>query len=319
MAAGVHYGSWSMASDKPVIIVNLKSGGGLRDAQWAKRAARIGGELGPFDARFTERAGHARQLAAEEAAAGRRLVIACGGDGTISEVADGLLTSGAAATEMGIIPRGTGGDFRRSLDLPSDMGAAARRVRNSPARRIDAGRASFVAHDGTQAVRHFLNVASFGFSSAVASRANASSKALGGGIAFLSAVLRSVVSYDNAEVHLTLDDGERERRTVVLVAIGNGAFFGGGMNICPDARLSDNLLDCVVVGDMSAATVLTKIGRLYDGTHTSLDQVRSARVRKLHAAAVEPAQHIPLELDGETPGRLPATFEVLPGALALRF
>ena len=78
-----------------------------------------------------------------------------------------------------------------------------------------------------------MNVASFGFSSAVASRANASSKRFGGKAAFLGATVRSLLSYDNTDVWLSLDDGPRERRRVLMTAVGNGRFFGGGMKICP--------------------------------------------------------------------------------------
>src|SRR5687767_5305835 len=116
-----------MDTERPVMIVNPRSGGGLSQARWAKLVAPITEGLGPFDTRFTESAGDGRRLAREEAAAGRRLVIALGGDGTISEVADGILSGGGGA-ELGIIPRGTGGDFRRTLDLPQDLAQAARRV-----------------------------------------------------------------------------------------------------------------------------------------------------------------------------------------------
>ncbi len=141
----------------------------------------------------------------------------------MSEVADGILAAGhGATTEIGIIPRGTGGDFRRSLELPQALREAARRIREAPARVIDAGRVDFTAHDGSPATRHFINVASFGFSSAVASQANESSKRFGGKAAFLSATMRSLLSYDNRDVWFTVNDGEPQRQRVLMAAIGNG-------------------------------------------------------------------------------------------------
>src|SRR6185436_19468711 len=170
----------------PVVIVNPRSGGGLSDKRWVKLVGPITDGLGSFDTRFTEARGDGRRIAREEARAGRSLVIALGGDGTISEVADGLLEVGGGSA-LGIIPRGTGGDFRRALELPQNLAAAARQIRDGQVRAIDAGRVTFTSHEGDRVTRHFVNVASFGFSSDVATRANGSSKRLGAKVAFLGA------------------------------------------------------------------------------------------------------------------------------------
>jgi diacylglycerol kinase (ATP) len=303
--------------DKPVVIVNPRSGGGISERSWASLVGPLSDGLGAFDTRFTEARGHARTIAHDEARAGRRLVVALGGDGTISEVADGLVTAGGR-TELGIIPRGTGGDFRRTLGIEKNVLAAAEHVRKSLPRRVDVGRVRYVAHDGAVVSRHFVNVASFGFSSAVARRANDSSKRLGGRAAFLSAVVRSLASYDNAEVTVAVDGGEARRMTVLLAAVGNGRFFGGGMKICPEAVLDDGHFDLVSVGDLGRLEVLAKIHRIYSGDHLSMKEVRSARCRRLEVAPVDPTAEIPVEIDGETPGNLPASFEIAPGALRLR-
>jgi diacylglycerol kinase (ATP) len=304
---------------RPLVIVNPRSGSGLSESGWARVRGALTEGLGELDSAFTTGPRDASAIARREADGGRRLIVALGGDGTISEVADGILEAGAGErTEIGIVPRGTGGDFRRSLDLPTEVTAAGRRIRDGQARTLDAGRASYRGHDGAEETRHFVNVASFGFSSAVATRANASSKRLGGRIAFFASTVTVLTSYDNADVWLSLDGAPRQRRRILLAAIGNGRFFGGGMKICPDAQLDDGALDLVTVGDLSRVEVLTKIGRLYRGTHIEMEEVASARVVRVVAEAVESDAQIPVELDGETPGHLPATFEVLPGALRVR-
>jgi diacylglycerol kinase (ATP) len=304
---------------RPLVIVNPRSGAGMSESRWARLRGALAEGLGEMDSAFTGASRDATAIAPREAAAGRRLIVAFGGDGTISEVADGILAAGAGATtEIGVIPRGTGGDFRRTLDLPHDAEAAAKRIRDSAARTIDAGRVRYRAQDGSKAVRHFVNVASFGFSSAVASRANASSKRLGGKLAFLGATFRTLASYDNTDVWLTIDGKERKRHRLLLAAVGNGRYFGGGMKICPDAMLDDGMLDLVSVGDFSFMDVMTKISRIYGGTHLTLDDVRSVRATRIDVEPVEDGAVIPVELDGETPGTLPATFEILPGALRIR-
>jgi YegS/Rv2252/BmrU family lipid kinase len=305
-------------TSKPVVIVNPRSGGGLSDRRWAALVAPLTDGLGPFDTRFTERRGDGKRLAQEEATSGRQLVVAFGGDGTISEVVDGLVAAGRE-TQLGVIPRGTGGDFRRSLCLPQKILDAARRIQTAPARRIDVGRAVFAGADGQQETRCFVNVASFGFSADVASRANRSSKKLGARLSFLGATMSSLVRYENVEVTIRVDGAEPRRQTVLLGAIGNGCFFGGGMKICPNGSLEDGILDLVVVGDLGRLGVITKIGSLYEGTHIHLPQVNSVKARKVQVEPVNGSAPIPIELDGETPGHLPATFEVLPGVLPLRY
>jgi diacylglycerol kinase (ATP) len=304
---------------RPLVIVNPRSGRGLTESSWARVRGALTDGLGELDSAFTAGPRDACAVARREAEAGRRLIVALGGDGTISEVANGILEAGAGArTELGVIPRGTGGDFRRTLDLPHDVAEAGRRIRDGRPRPLDAGRVHFRGHTGRQEVHHFVNVASFGFSSTVATRANASSKRFGGRMAFFGATVRALVSYDNTDVWLTIGDQPRERRRVLMAAVGNGRFFGGGMKICPEARIDDGALDLVTVGDFSKGEVLVNIGRLYEGTHLELDAVQSARVTRIAVEPVEADARIPIELDGETPGHLPAVFEIVPAALRIR-
>ena len=237
---------------------------------------------------FTTGPRDAAAIAAREATAGRRLILALGGDGTISEVADGVLSAGAGGDD-----RDRPHPARHGRRLPPHaraargVGAAARHIRDAAARVIDAGRVHYRAHDGTDAVRHFINVASFGFSSAVATRANASSKRLGGKIAFIAATLRVLIAHENTDVWLSIDGGPRQRRRLLLAAVGNGRFFGGGMKICPEARLDDGALDLVMVGDYSRMEVMTRISHLYAGTHLELEEIEGARVTRLVVEPVE--------------------------------
>ena len=308
-----------MDAGRPLVIVNPRSGGGLSEPRWARIRSALAEGLGELDSAFTTAPRDARDIARREATAGRRLILALGGDGTISEVADGVLAAGAGSTtEIGLIPRGTGGDFRRTLELPEDVAAAAEHIRRASARTVDAGRVHYRAPEGDEAVRHFINVASFGFSSAVARRANASTKRFGGKIAFLGATVRELFSHDHQDVWLSIDGQARRQMRVMMAAIGNGRFFGGGMKICPDAQLDNGTLDLVTVGDLTRAQVLANIGRLFSGTHLELEQVKHARIKRVTVEPVEADASIPIEMDGETPGYLPATFEVLPAALRIR-
>src|SRR6266404_1422877 len=127
----------------PLVIVNPASADGATRDVWPKFASDLRTHFGPFTVVFTEGTGHGRALAAAAAKQGTKLIIACGGDGTISEVANGILESNQE-TELGILPGGTGSDFRRSLRMPTNTAAAARALRDGRARTIDVARVAFV-------------------------------------------------------------------------------------------------------------------------------------------------------------------------------
>src|SRR5713101_3128253 len=122
----------------PLVIVNPASADGATRDAWPKIASDLRSNFGPFEVVFTEGPGGARSLAAEAAQRGTKLIIACGGDGTISEAANGIIESNSEA-ELGIMPSGTGGDLRRSLRLSTNVATAARALRAERTRAIDVG------------------------------------------------------------------------------------------------------------------------------------------------------------------------------------
>jgi YegS/Rv2252/BmrU family lipid kinase len=303
----------------PLIIVNPKSGRGISQQKWASCAAAIGENFGPFQCRFTEGKGDASRIAEEEAAAGRKLIVAMGGDGTISEVANGILRSQSNVAELGILPAGTGSDFRKSLEIPSNLRDASRKLKHAASKTMDAGKLEYVSHEGVREQRFFINTASFGMSGRVADRANRSAKILGGVVTYAAATLRSLVSLTYPEVRLQVDGGQPYRLKIVTVAVANGPSFGGGMKIATNAKLDDGFFDVTIIGDLRTSQILLHSYRLYSGALKGINKVAVMRSRRLIAEPVN-AQGSPilLEVDGETPGRLPATFEILPAALRIR-
>ncbi|HEX8294334.1 MAG TPA: acylglycerol kinase family protein, partial [Pyrinomonadaceae bacterium] len=139
-------------STLPLIIVNPASAGGATGDAWPGVASAVRTHFGPFEVAFTKRPGEAVEIAEREARAGRRLVIACGGDGTVSEVANGILRAGSGA-ELGLLPSGTGGDFRRTLDVPRRAADAAKALRDGETRVMDAGRVTFLNGRGAEEAR----------------------------------------------------------------------------------------------------------------------------------------------------------------------
>jgi len=306
-----------MSADLPFVIVNPKSGKGTTEQSWASVAGEVRRYLGPFECEFTRERGDGIRIAEAEAKKGRRLIVAAGGDGTISEVANGILRA-RTGPELGILPRGTGGDFRRTLGIPGSIAGALKRIRDGSPKLMDAGHIIHIGSDGGEASRYFINTASFGMSGKVASHANRSSKRLGGTMTYFAATLKTIFSYEHPEITLCLDDQPSVRLKVVTVCLANGPSFGGGMRIAPDARLNDGLFDVVIIGDMKTMSMMLNSHRLYTGSFLSLEKVKLVRAKRVTAAPVDGSADVLLEVDGETPGRLPASFEILPLALKIR-
>ncbi|MDT7602499.1 MAG: hypothetical protein QOF61_496 [Acidobacteriota bacterium] len=310
----------------PLIIVNPASAGGATGEGWARAASEVRAHFGAFSCAFTEKPGDGRLIAAREACAGRRFIIACGGDGTISEVACGILESGADA-ELGILSGGTGGDFRRTLDIPTRIADAAALLRDGRTVRIDAGRVSYLNHAGVSESRHFVNVASCGMGGEVIRRVSEADKgslvvrgatSLSGRASYALASARAALSYKKPRLRLSLDDKPERQIIVTNLCVANARYFGGGMKIAPDAVLTDGLFDVVAVGDMDALKIFTNAYKLYLGTHLDMAQVSHTRARRINARAADGCEKVLLEVDGELVGTLPAAFDVLPGALRVR-
>lgn len=312
--------------NKPLVIVNPQSAAGATRSAWPKIASELARNIGGFDCKFTTRAGEATEIAAEAARRSVEFIIACGGDGTISEVASGILGSGKDA-ELGILPSGTGGDFRKTLDVPANERAAARIFRTGRTRRIDVGRVTFTSDAGELQSRYFLGVASFGMSADVISRVkeggpewlpSQAPKWISGRVSFGVAMMQSAIKTEPTKVFVQLDDGHEQLMTVANFCVANAKYFGGGMKIAPDAKLADGKFDVVSVGDLGAARILANAPRLYTGTHLGMREVGHALAEKVIARASQLDKQIAIEVDGELPGYLPATFQIIPRALRVR-
>ncbi|OLE52164.1 MAG: hypothetical protein AUG51_19610 [Acidobacteria bacterium 13_1_20CM_3_53_8] len=313
-------------SKLPLVIVNPASAGGATRSAWPRQASDLRTHFGAFNCAFTENAGDATRLAEAGARDGRKLIIACGGDGTVSEVANGILRSGREAI-LGILPSGTGGDFRRTLKIPSRTADAALTLRNGKTRKIDVGRATYYDSKGYEVTRYFLGVASFGMSAEVIARVKEDDKGLlqtatpriiGGKLSYAIATAQATLAKPRTRVRVKLDGSTERHLTVAQFCIANARYFGGGMKIAPDALLDDGVFDVVVIDDIGALKILANGPQLYFGTHLSVGGVHLTHAAMVEARPANKDEKIPIEIDGELPGYLPAKFEILPRALHIR-
>lgn len=282
-------------------IVNPAAGSGR--AEKAAEALRTEMNRRGIDCRFlmTERPGHgtelARAAAADQKCAG---VIAVGGDGTAYEVACGLMDSGVP---MGIIPAGTGNDFIKTTGTPKDAMQALDFILTHPARPIDTVRLND---------RLFLNVSGTGFDVTVLECMEDAKKVVHGIWPYLIGIVRAIFRYCPVHVTWTVD-GETRDQDVLLCAVANGRYIGGGIPICLKAEPDDGLLDLIIVENKPRWMIPFYLPGLLMGKVLTFPFTTHQRCREVVMRA--PGMH--LNIDGEIAIMDEARFASLPGRLVL--
>lgn len=304
------------------VILNPVAGGGRASKAWPEFQREIEHQIGGFEFRQTSRPDEAALIAQAMARDWFDLVVAAGGDGTISETADGILRASEGQlprTALGILPCGTGSDLARTLGFVGNAKEAVARIARMRTRLVDAGRVTFVGNGGRSEQRHFINVASLGLSGPTAQAVNQTRRSghASGKLVFFLQTVRELLKYRFQTVRITVDGGEPIEAKIALVAAANGRFFGGGMMIAPDADLEDGELDVVVFRGGGKLGLIRDLRLLYSGSHKNHRLVTIMRGRRIQ---VEPAGDMTLnsamvDVDGEAPGKIPALFEVLPKAI----
>lgn len=303
------------------VLLNPKAGAGAALRKLSELRAALQAQGHDHDIVETTRAGDAGRLVHEARAEGVSLLAVVGGDGTLNEVVQAYLDEAGepvAGPELAVIPAGTGGDFRRTLGLTGALDEAVARLRSEP-RPVDLGRLRLTDDRGQTVTRAFLNITSFGVGGLTDQLVNQGPKWLGGKPAFLVGSLRATLAYRNQPVRLSIDGVALYEGPIFNVALANGRFFGGSMEVAPDASLDDGQLDVVVFGDMSLGQKLALTQSIYAGKHLDRPHVLSGRGRVIEAEPLHRWSSVLIDMDGETPGRLPLRADVLPGALRVRY
>ncbi len=256
------------------------------------------------EVRVTWEGGQAGQFAEEAARAGCDVIVAAGGDGTVSEVACGVLRAGeACATAIAIVPLGTANDFATGCHVPHDPGQALQLAASGATRRIDVG----LVND-----RPFINVASAGFGAEITAETPAGMKRVLGGAAYSLVGLVKALTMTPHAGKIVTPDGEFEG-AMMLLAIGNGRLAGGGFQVAPRALLDDGLLDLVVVPDVD----LPETGPLFaEMVRLETDEPHRMLYKQLPSFELHSNQELPMNLDGEPIRDTTFRVTVLPRRLA---
>lgn len=293
------------------IIINPAAGANSTRRKWL-RIRELLKHIGlSYDFHYTEGVGHAIELASSAARSGCEYLVAVGGDGTVNEVANGILrANGSGHVALGIINTGTGSDFSRSIGIPHDYVRACSFLTSQQRKTVDIGVVEYQSN-GNRAQRYFINAGGVGFDASVVEQVEKLPKYFGGTIPYLVGVIRTLFTYRNKQVTLEVGS-EIENGRILNVVVANGEYVGGGMHIAPEAELNDNLLDIVVVGDIGKFELLKAFPTVYKGTHIYHPKVRMKKAARL---TIQSPEKMLVYADGELLGEGPATFWLKPSAL----
>ena len=304
----------SAASPAHVIVNPAARNGGVKAIR-----AELERELGVRGTHYrvleTERAGHAENLAADAARAGAPVVVAVGGDGTVHEVANGLLRAraerGTLATALAVVPGGTGNDFARIVGRIRSRTDAYDAIGSRRTRVVDAGVVSWAG-----GAEYFINGMGTGIDVEVV-RQLRKDASLPAGVIYLRALLAALRVFRPVSLGVTSHDDAFDGR-IMMLAVCNGQRIGGAFRICPDSAPDDGLLDACIVEEMGWTAIPATLLAVLRGTHVGRPRVRMLRAPSFTLESPDRALFV--QLDGEL--REPAgihtmTVSVLPSALTL--
>ncbi len=283
-------------------VVNPAAGGGHAGRVWPDLSAWLDYSGQPYLAYFTDAQGDATSLAAKAVSEGAELVVAVGGDGTVSEVVNGIDID---KTVFGIIPLGTGNGFRRSCGIPGHWEQALSKLSQWSPRKIDLG----IVNN-----RFFLNVVGIGFDAAVAEIASEKYGNIKGYAAYVAAFFEELTKFDHFNISVKGSDLNLKEMKTLLAVVANGKNYGGQFSIAPQASIDDGNLDLIVVrkGNRSETTLLA--AKVLAGKHLGGKAIITARRKYFY---IDTDHDVPVHIDGEITGSLPVEISVRPAALKI--
>jgi len=302
------------------IILNPVSGGGVSQKIWAAVKEELEKRKIEYVYEETTPATSARILTSQSIKQGYKWIIGIGGDGTLSNIANGFLENGKPINPNAIfspIPAGRGNDFVKSVKVSKDPRKAILQIIEGNVRKIDMIRVQFTNEDRSMGEYHCLNLADFGMGGEVVYKVNRSSlgKWFGGKAVFLYYTIVCLFTYKNKLIKLKLGNGETIESKSRLIVCANGEYAGGGMWFAPKASLSDGLFDFLAIKDVGILETMAKFSKLYKGKLNDEEKVVSRQISSLEATSEE---DVFIDVDGENMGQLPATFSLIPSLLNIK-
>lgn len=298
------------------VIVNPAAGAGKTQARLPRILEALDRQFGmPYTVSVTKRQLDATIMTSQAILEGAELVIAVGGDGTINEVVNGFFEGDTLinpSCKLGLIRSGSGGDFVLNMGLPTDLSLQAKMLSNGSMKRIDVGRMTFRATDGSMKSRYVVNECGAGISGVVVRQFERRYKKLGGRIGFAVSTLLHGIPLADMSMKVTIDGSKTFEGKFLGVIVTNGASIGGGMRVTPSAKVDDGTFNILLIHELPFLRRLRAFSRLYSGTHIPSEGF--THLTGTHFK-IESDEKVYFEADGEFLGTLPAEISVKPGLI----
>lgn len=303
--------------DKWFVIVNPNAGRQKGSRDWPG-IARLLTEYGiDYFSSFTEKRGHAMELAGRCIEKGYSKIIVAGGDGTLNEVVNGIFSqTGRNPSEitLAMIPLGTGNDWCRMYHITEEYQQAVEVIRQGKEFLQDLGIIEFTNAEGQKEKRYFANIAGMGFDALVLQKTNLDKeKGKGNQLSYYLNIFTSLFSFKVTQTKITLDNKVVTPEVFSMTA-AIGKYNGGGMKQAPRSCPDDGLFDLTIIRKIGKFKVVRNVLRLLDGSFTRLPEVLEYRSS---AITIESTPDLYAEVDGESIGRTPFRFTTLPRGLRI--
>jgi len=298
------------------VVVNPNAGNGKGKKDWQQISILLDKAGLPHTNIVTEHQGHAITLVRRYIEMGFSRIIVVGGDGTLNEAVNGILKQKRIQpheVELSMIPLGTGNDWVRTHQIPTDYAKAIAVIKQGRVVRHDAGLIKYT-EDSCPQTRYFINMTGMGFDAAVNLKVNAKSGLLKTTeAAYFYNIFTTLLQHKNSKVRLTLD-GMVHEMEVFSLAAGICCFNGSGMKQLPFAKFNDGMLDVTVIGKVGKLKIIKSIKKLYDGSFVQLKEVETFICKHL---IVESEPLFRMEADGESLSPSVYEIQILENALSV--
>lgn len=261
----------------------------------------------------TDYAGHANQLAAEALTKSYTCIIAAGGDGTLHQVINGILSANTnqAIPSVGLIPLGSGNDFATTCGLSANINSIERLLENNQPKLTDVGKISCCNLDGNKIEKYFINACSIGMGPATVQRMEKSPKWLSANLRYLTSILHTFFIHQPAPLNIKTESWEWSGKARVF-AVANGRSFGNKIFIAPDAIQDDGFFNSFLAGEVPLIKFLWFLQSLKQKEKVNDSLIRYSKIKD---TVISSQEKILMEAEGELVGFLPAKIEVMPSRI----
>ena len=256
-----------------------------------------------YDIQVSKNVGDISEIVKDSFATGVREFVAVGGDGSLSEMINGLTFPCDNIPSIAILPLGSGNDFVKNTIEKKEIDQIFESIIQNKKTLIDVGKVNDY---------YFINVCSFGIDGPIIKDTDKLKKIMPGQLSYLTSTIKGGITFKPSLVDVKVD-GEIYTGKMILIAIGNGKYFGGGMNICPEAKYDDGLLEVCLVNNVSKLKFIRKISKIYSGQLNEIEEVSYIKGKEIYIE-VQGHQYL-INADGNLLGQTPARISIIEKAV----